>query len=954
MPLRYVGKAKQHVFLDVGIEECLKSTPAYEVKAGAGTKLVITVGPSCQDVATLAKLLQAGVTCARVDLSWGTKEYHARSLANLAEAMLQTRRLCSVWLDTTGREVVVRRPVEYDASGWPRQVDDKMTVQKEQEVVITTDPTIECGPNLLPVNYPGFPDIVDVGQTLQVGRYLATGSEGVSLYLEVVDIEDDKVICRATNSATLDGLLTVMVCHTCDEDFRADFALPLLTEHDVECMRFLGSQFEVDFISLSYCNAATDLYSCRALLDSLGMQQTKIIAKIERKAAVRNFEPIAHVADGIIISRGNLGLDFDAEVMALLQKRIISRCNQLGKPVLITRIVDTMITTPRPTRAEATDVANAVLDGVDGLLLGAETLRGRYPVDTADTVLKLCHSAEQHFDYRTHHETLMGEAYEEEVSLGRADVSVSDFRMYLGEGSPTTTLARGGARRSRFFKARSFGANLLGARSSTSEDGGPYGGAGGGGGREANGAAGGGGAGSPHVGFQVGGATPAPPLACPTALAGIGTGPAVGAELAAQGISQAAQGGQVTPGPSSPGFQPPASPPDGPPSADRGGLMGELSASSSAPAPALPPQPHISMFGSLPPTLSGSSPQLQAILATHAPYMSKLESIASSATRTAEKINAGLIMVMVQTGRTVSLVAKYRPPMPILAVVVPQLKATQLGWRLEGKFLARQALALRGVVPMMAAPMSDTGEDLLSEAVHSAFLQRLVRPNDYVVCIMSHRGSMVVKVVQVNRIGAGLKTMSGLNSGGIGSESPDIISERSPFGAYMPPHSPMVRSGVPPSPSRTLSGRPSPLSMAPPPLSLGGGFGPTPSGPIAPVVGAGRGGGHYLLSTASEAQYLDDRTAAALAAELAVAREAREAGSARSSAGGSPLGSGAAAGGRGLRISLESPTSPSADGAADGRASVGSGGSGLSPIREGVPADSLPAGRASSLPGQQS
>ncbi|KAL4446774.1 hypothetical protein ABPG77_008018 [Micractinium sp. CCAP 211/92] len=930
MPLRRVGKAKQHVFLDVGIEECLRSTPPQEMHAGAGTKLVITIGPSCQDVGTLTRLLQAGVACARVDLSWGTKEYHARSLANLAEAMHQTRRLCSVWLDTTGREVVVRRAVEYDASGWPRQVDDKMTVQKDQELVITTDPTTESTPNLFPVNYPGFPDIVDVGQTLQVGRYLATGSEGVSLYLEVVDIEDDRVVCRATNSATLDGLLTVMLCHTCDEDFRADFALPLLTEHDVECMRFLGSQFEVDFVSLSYCNSAPDLYSCRALLDSIGMQQTKIIAKIERKAAVRNFEAIAHVADGIIISRGNLGLDFDAEVMALLQKRIISRCNQLGKPVLITRIVDTMITTPRPTRAEATDVANAVLDGVDGLLLGAETLRGQYPVDTVETVLKLCHAAEQHFDYRTHHETLMGEAYEEEVSLGRADVSVSDFRMYLGEQSPTSTLARGSDRRSRFLKSRS--AILLAGRSSTSEDGSPHRAGPPG---EADGTGGG-----ARVGFQVGGATPAPPLACPTALAGIAAGPAGGAQLAARGISQA---GGVTPGPTSPGFQPPS---DAAASGGASGMAGELSATSAT------AQPYVSTFGSLPPTLSGGSPQLQAILATHAPYMSKLESIASSATRTAEKINAGLIMVLVQTGRTVSLVAKYRPPMPILAVVVPQLKATQLGWRLEGKYLARQALALRGVVPLMAAPMSDTGEDLLSEAVHSAYMQRLVRPNEYVVCIMTHRGSMVVKVVQVNRTGAGLKSMGGQNSSLISGEMPDIISDRSPFGAFMPPLSPRVRSAVPPSPSRTLSGRPSPLSMAPPPLSLGGGF----SSPGGPVVGSGRGGGGFLISTASEAQYLDDHTAATLAAELAAAREAHEAGhpaSTRSSQGGSPLGPGAAAGGRGLRISLDAPASPLADGAADGRSSAGSGGGGLSPIREGVPTDGPPDRRTGRPANQQ-
>ncbi|EFN57223.1 hypothetical protein CHLNCDRAFT_143690 [Chlorella variabilis] len=429
MPLRNIpggGKAKAHVFLDVEMEEVVRPAAGHELRAGWGSKVVITIGPSCQDVATLVRLLRTGVTCARVDLSWGTKEYHQRSLRNLAEAMQQTRLLWSVWLDTTGREVVVRRPIEYDASGWPRQQDQRITVEKDQVFKITTDPTATASPSLLPVNYPGeslrppaagcpvlpstpsppFHEIVEVGQQLQIGRYLSTGTEGMSLYADVVDVGEGEVTCVALSSAVLDGLLTVMVCHTEDEEFRGDFGLPLLTEFDVDCIKSLGSQFEVDFVNLSYCNSVDDLYSARALLDSLGMAQTKIIAKasggIERKAAIRNFEAIAHVADGIMISRGNLGLDFEPEVMALLQKRIVSRCNQLGKPVHITRIVDTM----------ATDVANAVLDGVDGLLLGAETLRGEYPVETVETVLKLAAAAEKHFDYHTHHEMLMGEAYE--------------------------------------------------------------------------------------------------------------------------------------------------------------------------------------------------------------------------------------------------------------------------------------------------------------------------------------------------------------------------------------------------------------------------------------------------------------------------------------------------------------------------------------------------------------
>ncbi|PSC73194.1 Pyruvate kinase [Micractinium conductrix] len=853
MPLRHAPKAKAHVFLDVGMEDVLAPNPELGIRAGAGSKVVITVGPSCQDVPTLVRLLVAGVTCARIDLSWGTKEYHARSLANLSEAMQQARRLCSVWLDTTGREVVVRRPVEFDETGWPRQSGDQFTVEKDKVVRITTDPTALCSPAVLPVNYPGFPDMVEVGHILQVGRYLSTGAEGMSLYLQVVERDESTVTCVATNSATLDGLLTVMVCHTEDEDFRGDFGLPLLTEHDVDCMRQLGAQFEVDFVSLSFCNCAEDVYVARALLDSLCLQQTKIIAKIERKAAVRHFEGIAAAADGIIISRGNLGLDFEAEVMALLQKRIIARCNQLGKPVHVTRIVDTMVTTPRCTRAEATDVANAVLDGADGVCLGAETLRGQYPVLTVETVLKLCHAAERVFDFRTHHETLMGEAFEEEVSFARGDGSVADFSSYFAtQRSPEPSLHRA--------RARAFGQHggtldtpgTPANRSGTSEDG------------------------VPPVHPAIEGA----PLTAPTACAGVGGPAPVGV---GDGLSSRMGPAPHAAAPATPaehGALPPL-PPSGRMLRSRsspgsrgfngGGMAGGMSAEPSAYAGAggAPAPPTTSAFGSLPQPVAGGSSQLQRMLQAQAPYMSKLESVASSATRTAEKINAGLIIVTVQTGRTVSLVAKYRPSIPIMAVVVPRLKASELGWRLEGKYLARQTLAMRGVVPMLAAPMSEGSEDLLSEAVHAAYMQRLVQPNDYVVVVMSHRGSMAVKVVQVNRAGTGLRAMSGANSSLVQGEAPDVISEASPFGAYMPPPSPMTARGrVTPSPGRTLSGRPSPVlgigsaGPSPPALALG-------AGPFSPVLGGygahatpvgyfgatpvSPGQGHFLVPTASEA-----------------------------------------------------------------------------------------------------
>ncbi|KDD75873.1 hypothetical protein H632_c460p0, partial [Helicosporidium sp. ATCC 50920] len=145
-------------------------------------------------------------------------------------------------------------------------------------------------------------------------------------------------------------------------------------------------------------------------------------------------------------------------------------------------------------------------------------------------------------------------------------------------------------------------------------------------------------------------------------------------------------------------------------------------------------------------------------------WVNKLESVASTATRTAEKIGAGLIVVMSQTGRTVSLVSKFRPPMPILAVVVPTLRSNGLSWKLEGRNLARQCLVMRGVWPMLAAPMSEANEELLDEAVAVAHAEKLVKGGDHVVCILSQRGALVVKVVQVDETGAGIKLLADANA----------------------------------------------------------------------------------------------------------------------------------------------------------------------------------------------
>ncbi|KAK9796683.1 hypothetical protein WJX73_008597 [Symbiochloris irregularis] len=562
--------------------------------AFTATKVIITIGPSCQDVDTLCQLLSAGASCARVDLTWGTLDYHKQSLNNLTEAMRKTRKLCAVMVDTIGRELIINREARLDERGWPVHEGQPIAIAAGHQITITTsDVEANADEGILPISYPKFTSMVEVGDTIFLARYLVTGSDDSSLYLTVDKVTDTDVVCTAKTSAELDGLLTVF--HTersADSLENSQNDLPVLCEADRTSIEALSKDFDIDFVSLSFTRTAEDVGQARSFMQKIGQPSCRIIAKLETRQALFNFPQIAVASDGVVLSRGNLGLDVLPEKMALVQKRMISSCNVLGKPVLLTRVVDTMITAPRPTRAEATDVANAVLDGVDGILLGAETLRGRHPVATVDTILHICKQAEKVFDHHHHFERLMQDAVE------AADLEDEP-------GSARALLHRD-------TSTRSF--------------------------------------------------------------------------------------------------------------ADSEGLS----------------------IGVSPPVTSKG-----AQFHTKVPYMSKLESIASSAVRAADKVKAALIIVYTQTGTTASLLSKYRPPMPIMTLVIPRLKSDTLSWKLEGRSAARQCLIERGLLPVLAAP-SPSGEMLMEEAVELACNAGLVRPLDHIVIVQMVANSFVVKIITVD------------------------------------------------------------------------------------------------------------------------------------------------------------------------------------------------------------
>eukprot|EP00198_Chlamydomonas_reinhardtii_P006103 XP_001695439.1 pyruvate kinase [Chlamydomonas reinhardtii] len=562
-------KAKTHFFKNLDLTSILVPE---EDGAFTGTKVVCTVGPSCQEVDTMCEMLDAGVVGCRVDLTWGPLEFHRKSLANLQQAMRKSRRLCCTMVDTLGRELMIRRQVKIGEDGWPIH-EESFAVTAGQQVIITTRTDVDASSNVLPITYSKFTEMAVKGDTIYIGRYLVCGADSASLYLEVMDVQGDDVYCIAKNDAVLDGLLTVFHAERSVEGLaNVQNDLPLLSDYDKECLHILAQDFEIDFLSLSYTRAAEDVREARRFLDSIGMSNTKILAKLESRQSLLNFQGILNEADGIIISRGNLGLDCVPEKMALVQKTLVQACNLVGKPVLLTRVVDTMINTPRPTRAEATDVANAVLDGVDGILLGAETLRGRYPVSTVTTICNISRAAEKVFDHHYHYEHLM----------------------------------------------------------------------------------------------------------------------------------------------------------------------------------------------------------------ERAPYISKLESIASSAVRAADRVGASLIVVYTHTGKTAQLVAKYRPPMPILTLVVPHLVSDQLKWKLEGRSSARQCLISRALLPVLAAP-SPSGDQLLQEAVAMAGRVKLVKPHDHVVCVQRIHDDFCVKIISVDDMGAGIKRDDTVMSHSVFGSSPMAVQGSSGY-----------------------------------------------------------------------------------------------------------------------------------------------------------------------------
>ncbi|KAH7692215.1 Pyruvate kinase protein [Dioscorea alata] len=490
------------------------------------TKIVCTLGPASRSVPMLEKLLRAGMNVARFNFSHGTHEYHQETLDNLRIAMGNTQILCAVMLDTKGPEI---------RTGFLK--DGKPVQLKEgQEITINTDYSLKGDGDMITMSYKKLP--VD----LKPGNTILCADGTITLTVLSCDVAAGTVRCRCENTALLGERKNVNLPGIVVD-------LPTLTDKDKEDILGWGVPNSIDMIALSFVRKGSDLVHVREVLGPYA-KRIKLMSKVENQEGVVNFDEILRETDSFMVARGDLGMEIPVEKIFLAQKMMIYKCNLVGKPVVTaTQMLESMIKSPRPTRAEATDVANAVIDGSDCVMLSGESAAGAYPELAVRVMAKICIEAESSLDYEA------------------------------------------------IFKER--------VR-----------------------------------------ATPLP--------------------------------------------------------------------------------------------------------------MSPLESLASSAVRTANAAKATLIVVLTRGGTTARLVAKYRPSVPILSVVVPVLTTDSFDWMVSDETPARHSLVYRGLIPLLAegsakATDAESTEVILEAALKSAVKRRLCKPGDAVVALHRIGIASVIKICVVKQ-----------------------------------------------------------------------------------------------------------------------------------------------------------------------------------------------------------
>jgi pyruvate kinase len=336
------------------------------------TKIVATIGPASRDPQVLSQLIAAGVDVVRLNFSHGEHEQHRQVIVAAREIAARLGRPLALLQDLSGPKIRTGKL----QGGVP------IELRRGDRLVITTDETIEGRPGLISTTYDPLPRDVAPGDTILL--------DDGNMELRVESVRGEEVTTTVVDGGLLKPSKGMNLPGV-------KLSTPALTEKDRRDLEF-GVRQGVDYVALSFVRQAADVEETKALIQSLGGTQP-VIAKIEKREAISDLPSILEAADGVMVARGDLGVELSTEEVPVLQKRIIEMANGAGRAVITaTQMLESMIDNPRPTRAEASDVANAILDGTDAIMLSAETAAGKFPVLTVETMARIARYTEQHYE----------------------------------------------------------------------------------------------------------------------------------------------------------------------------------------------------------------------------------------------------------------------------------------------------------------------------------------------------------------------------------------------------------------------------------------------------------------------------------------------------------------------------------------------------------------------------
>lgn len=369
------------------------------------TKIVCTIGPASESKDVFRELVLNGLNVARLNFSHGDYEEHEQRVNTIKEVRWELNEPVAILLDTKGPEI---RTGKFKNS--------EVELEEGQTFTITTR-DISGDNTICNVSYDGLPKDVNEGDTILIDDGL------VGLRIKKI-INDTDIECIVENGGVISNNKGVNVP-------MAKLNLPAITEKDKSDVKF-GIKKDVDFIAVSFIRKASDVLAIREILEDNDVYHIQIISKIENREGLDNIDEIIRASDGIMIARGDLGVEISTEEIPLAQKEIIKKCNRAGKPVITaTQMLDSMIRNPRPTRAEATDVANAIFDGTDAIMLSGETAIGKYAVDAVKTMDSIARRTEEAIDYRR----LLGDKAVEKETLVTDAISYATCKIAADLGA---------------------------------------------------------------------------------------------------------------------------------------------------------------------------------------------------------------------------------------------------------------------------------------------------------------------------------------------------------------------------------------------------------------------------------------------------------------------------------------------------------------------------------------